>query len=446
MSIDIRNLIDVRNGKQKKRIFWDEELYQLELDRIFGRCWLFLTHESEIPKPGDFFCTYMGEEPVIVVRTRAGELRGFLNTCTHRGNQLCQAESGNTRAFTCSYHGWSFDLDGRLAAVPLEADAYHHRIDKAALGLRAVPRVESFGGFVFGCFDPEAPPLRDYLGEMAWYLETFTACGGAELLGPPLKSVLHCNWKIPCENFICDSYHIGWTHAAALKVLGGPLAAMSGNSQAPPGIGAQVSTRHGHGFGIIWDAAPALHRDPAFADFLRAKQPRVAAQLGETRGRLYTAHWDAGIFPNCSFLYGTQVWKMWHPRGPRECEVWTWTLVEKEMSAELKRKIQKEALRTFGTAGTFESDDGQNMYGCTYTNRGPFARRGEMLGAMGLERDAAHPELPGLYNESNYSEAALRGFYRFYAEMLEARGWDEVAAHTRSMAGGGHGAAGAARD
>ncbi|HUY17790.1 MAG TPA: aromatic ring-hydroxylating dioxygenase subunit alpha [Candidatus Binataceae bacterium] len=434
MGIELSELFDVRRGTQKKRIFWDEELYQLEIEKIFGRCWLFLTHESEIPKPGDFFCTYMGEDPVIVVRTKSGELRAYLNTCTHRGNQLCQAEGGNTRAFVCSYHGWSFDLDGALATMPLEADAYHNLPDKSKLGLRRVAKVESFAGFIFGCFDPQAPPLRDYLGEMAWYLETFTARGGAELLGPPLKSVLHCNWKVPAENFICDSYHIGWTHAAAIKVIGGPLAAMSGNAQVPSGIGIQVTTRHGHGFGVIWDAATALHRGTAFQEFLLAKQPEVAAMLGEMRGRLYRAHWDAGLFPNCSFLYGTNVWKMWHPRGPHECEVWTWTLVEKDMPADLKRKIQKEALRTFGTAGTFESDDGQNMNGCTFTNRGPHARRGELYGTMGIDREAAHPELPGLIGDSNYSEIAMRGFYRFYAEIGQARDWAEVIARTQAAA------------
>ncbi len=438
MSDEVSKLLDLRNGIQKKRIFWDPDLYQIEIDRIFARSWLFLTHESEIPKPGDFFCTYMGEDPVIVTRTRSGELRAFLNTCMHRGNQLCQAEAGNTRAFTCSYHGWSFDLDGTLATVPLEADAYHNLIDKTQLGLRRVPKVESFGGFVFGCFDPEAPSLRDYLGDMAWYLETFTA-RGAELIGPPLKSVLHCNWKVPAENFICDSYHIGWTHAAALKVLGGPLTAMSGNSQVPPGIGAQVTTRYGHGFGIIWDAAAALHRVPDYENFLRARQPEIAALLGETRGKLYRAHWDAGIFPNCSFLYGTNVWKMWHPRGPRECEVWTWTLVEKDMPDDLKRKIQKEALRSFGTAGTFESDDGQNMQGCTYTNQGPHARRGDIQGVMGIDRESTHPELPGLVSDTSYSEIAMRGFYRFYAELAEARDWNEIIARTQAMARPGAG-------
>lgn len=425
--MDIAKIVDIRPGLQSKRIFWDEDIYRLELERIFGRCWLFLTHESEIPNPGDFFCTYMGEDPVIVVRSRGGKLYAFLNTCTHRGNQLCFAESGNAKTFTCNYHGYCFGNDGKLVSVPFEKEAYHNRIDKAELGLRAVAKVESFAGFVFGCFDPEAPSLREYLGDLTWYLESFTARSGMELLGPPLKSVLHCNWKVPAENFVCDTYHVGWTHAAALKVMGGPLSALIGNAQLPPDpLGLQVSTRHGHGFALLWDAATSLHRPQDYEAFIREHQPEVARHLGELRGKLYAGHWDATIFPNCSFLYGTNVWKVWHPKGPHECEVWTWVMVEKDMPPDLKRKIQKEAIYTFGTAGVFESDDGQNFSGCTNTNRGPVARGGIMNGSMGIGHEGPRPDMPGVIGDNNVGECASRGFYRFWTETLGASTWDGI--------------------
>ncbi|WP_448509253.1 SRPBCC family protein [Immundisolibacter sp.] len=113
-------------------------------------------------------------------------------------------------------------MDGSLANLPLEHDAYHDRFDKNRWGLMTVAQVQSYRGFVFGCFDENAPPLLDYLGEMAWYMDTFCdSAGGAELIGPPMKSILHCNWKVPTENFIGDAYHIGWTHAAVLSSIGG---------------------------------------------------------------------------------------------------------------------------------------------------------------------------------------------------------------------------------
>jgi phenylpropionate dioxygenase-like ring-hydroxylating dioxygenase large terminal subunit len=429
--MELEKLVDARRGAQNRSIYWDEEIYRLELERIFRRCWLFLTHESQIPNPGDFFCTYMGEDPVIVTRDQKGEIKAFLNTCSHRGNQICLAESGNAKSFTCNFHGWCYGLDGSLLNVPFEREAYYNQIDKARRGAQLVPRVESYGGFVFGCFDAAAPSLRSYLGEMAWYLDALTCLGGLELLGPPLKSVMRSNWKFPAENFVCDWYHVGWTHAGTVKAMGGPAAGIVGNAQFPSFGGMQVATRHGHGFSVGWNVAAFLHRSPDLAEFIRSRQEKVTKELGEWRGKLYGAHWDASIFPNCSFLYATNLWKMWHPKGPHEVEIWTWALVEKEMPPELKRKVQREALRTFGTAGTFETDDVQNFEACTATNRGEQARLGILTNEMGVGHDSTHPELPGVIGDNNYSEVAQRGFYRFWEEALNATSWEEIRANDK---------------
>ncbi|MFZ5491744.1 MAG: aromatic ring-hydroxylating oxygenase subunit alpha [Pseudomonadota bacterium] len=429
--VDVNQLVDVAGGVQSKRVFWDQEVYEQELERVFGRCWLFLTHESLIPQPGDFVTAYMGEDKVIVVRQRDGSIKAFLNSCTHRGNQVCHADSGNAKAFTCSYHGWSFGMDGSLAALPLEQSAYYGNFDKAEHGLRQVAKVDSYRGFVFGCFDPQAPALKDYLGEMGWYLDTWMdGTGGAELVGPPMKSILRCNWKVPAENFIGDGYHVGWTHAAAIKVLGGPLSGLAGNAEIPfDDAGLQVTSRHGHGFGVIWDGVGLIHDDPAYRIYATEKQPEVAAKLGDWRAKLYMGHWNAGIFPNCSYLYGTNTFKVWNPRGPNEIEVWTWTLVEKAMSPELKREVVKQAIHTFGTAGTLESDDGENMETCTWSNRGPQTRQGTMNAQMGQLNDTEHPDLPGIVGKNFIGETSYRGFYRFWAEIMQAENWAAVRAN-----------------
>src|SRR5258706_15791533 len=90
-----RSYVDVASGTVDRAIFSDEAIYQQELERIFARAWNFMCHESQIPKPGDFFVSYIGEESVIATRDKSGTLQVFLKTCRHRGNAVCRARSGN---------------------------------------------------------------------------------------------------------------------------------------------------------------------------------------------------------------------------------------------------------------------------------------------------------------------------------------------------------------
>src|SRR5215210_5732558 len=129
MVADLRTLIDVEQGQISRQIFDDPAIYQQEQDRVFGKCWLYLGHESQLPRPGDYFTNYMGEAPVIVTRGVGGRIHAFLNSCRHRGRRICQTDNGNTLSFRCPYHGWTYDTRGKLVGVPHEDIGYDHQLN-----------------------------------------------------------------------------------------------------------------------------------------------------------------------------------------------------------------------------------------------------------------------------------------------------------------------------
>jgi len=137
-------VIDPVNGKLDRRIFSEQAVYDDEMEKIFGRAWLMIGHESLVPEPDDFFHTYMGEDPVLVTRAKDGQIRAFLNSCRHRGMKVCRADEGNTEAFTCSYHAWTYASDGRLIGVPHYKEAYFEELDRAQWGLVPVAQLDAY--------------------------------------------------------------------------------------------------------------------------------------------------------------------------------------------------------------------------------------------------------------------------------------------------------------
>jgi phenylpropionate dioxygenase-like ring-hydroxylating dioxygenase large terminal subunit len=414
MAADTLGLVDAEKGLISRRIFIEPDIYQQELERVFARCWLFLCHESQIPQPGDFFTTYMGEDPVLVVRDTAGQVRAFLNVCRHRGNRLCRADAGNAASFTCAYHGWTYRNDGRLTGVPYLKEAYHNELDRGRWGLAPVAQLDNYKGLWFATFDPAAPPLREYLGEAAWYLDAFfdRREGGIEVIGGIHKWVMPCNWKFPAENFSGDGYHVPWSHVSAAQTGSGGEFRLK-----PDPTGRALSPGNGHS---VMTVGPDMDPDPPvpeIQEYEKAIAPEIAKRLGPRSGRGKPI--VSTMFPNFSMLRASsRTFRVWHPRGPEKTEVWSWIYVDKAAPPEVKNAFRLAGTRAFSPSGTFEQDDMDNWQGCTQTGRGVVARRYPLSYQMGLGHERFDEELGAMASDYRYSESNHRGFYRRWAQLM----------------------------
>lgn len=428
----IMALVDHEHGALDPRIYTDEELYQLELERVFGRCWLFLAHETQIPNPGDYVTSYMGEDSVIVARQKDGSVSAFLNMCAHRGMRICRVDGGNAKAFTCSYHGWGYNTQGDLIHVPMEKEAYHCSIDKAKWAPPKVAQIASYKGLIFATWDKEAPPLVEYLGDMTYYLDNVLdrSEGGSEAIYGIHKWVIPCNWKIAAEQFSDDMYHVDYSHAATTR------------SYLPDGFdpsfaefpkqGVQFSCDEGHGtsFWANGDLLGIVSGQVAAQYYLGEGRERARERLGSARADTMVGM-NATVFPNMSFLAGgTDTIRVWHPRGPNEIEVWSLITVDSTAPLEVREAWRKGLLRTFSPAGVFEQDDGENWVDIQKVLKGHKARQTRLNAQMGLgEHRDDHPDHPGTIS-FGYSEEAARSLYRRWANMLAHEKWADIRSAT----------------
>lgn len=421
---DLDRLCDMQEGRMAGKIFWDSGIYEQELEKIFARCWLFVAHESQIPKAGDYVATTLGEDEVLVVRQKDQSIKVLINACPHRGNKVCFAEAGNARGFICNYHGWAFGPDGALRGMH-ESGVYEQSgFDKSRQGLREA-RVASYKGLVFATFAADAPSLEDYLGPMAWYLDVILDNdeGGTEFVGGCIRSTYECNWKIAAENFVGDILHAGWTHdSAAQAMLGGSVTKVS---ELPESY--QVNW-NGHGYEFARDLVgnAAVLGESAINKYLHLHSPKAAERLGEFRARMLGAVSSFTVFPNFSFLPGQNTVRVWQPRGPNRIELYTWVIVNRNAPAEVKEKWRRGAMMTFSPTGVFEMDDGENWEYCTKTSRGKVTRYQDLYVGLGMDTRLTDTELPGNVFKGQLNEANARAYYQRWKDLLQARSWAEV--------------------
>ena len=192
-------------GQSLAQAFYcDPAIYRRDLERVFMASWLYAGHISEVQKPGDYFLFEVGDESVIVVRGRDGEIRALVNVCRHRGSRVCVEQQGSAKRFMCPYHAWTYDLDGRLVAARLMPEGF----DKAAHGLTQL-HVRVFEGFIFVNFADQPDDFAALEEDLAPRLKPYHFDKAKVAFRELFK--IQSNWKLMTENYL-ECYHCSPAH------------------------------------------------------------------------------------------------------------------------------------------------------------------------------------------------------------------------------------------
>jgi phenylpropionate dioxygenase-like ring-hydroxylating dioxygenase large terminal subunit len=222
----------IEPGRIHRRVYTDPDIFDLEMERLFGRAWLFVGHESQIKKPGDFITTDLGRYPVIMSRHSDNSVRVLINRCPHRGPKVLNEKCGHRNHFTCLYHGWNFGTDGKLLRVPVpEGCAPAFSTDR--FDLAKAPRIGIYRGFVFASMAQHGASFEEHIAPMKANIDDLVdrAPDGEIAFDAGMhRYIYRGNWKLQVEN-VLDSYHVPFSHASTVSRDGVQFARREGDEK-----------------------------------------------------------------------------------------------------------------------------------------------------------------------------------------------------------------------
>jgi phenylpropionate dioxygenase-like ring-hydroxylating dioxygenase large terminal subunit len=427
---EMRGMVDVQKGLIDRRIYSDPDIYQLELEQIFARSWNFMCHDSQIPNPGDFFMSYIGEDRVICVRDNDGNPQVLVNSCRHRGNAVCRAEEGHSSSFMCTYHGWTYDLKGNLVGVPGFKEVYHEELDRENWGLIR-GRAESYQGWIFANLDFAAPSLHDYLGEVGRMgIDQVHARGDTTQVMGITKYTIPCNWKFAVDN-CWDFYHARITHSSSGMAgwRAGTIAAPGEPDRVLMTPFKQISVLGEYGHAIGGWAIP----DREFADKLNygnvdqtwRDRPEAQELLGDVGMRSANAH--PNIFPNLWIFNTFSKASLRLPKGPMSTEIWWFIFANPDATPERQQYLTKRALRHDGPGGVFEQDDGENWGESTKGTASVMVRRYPLNYSMNIGHgEVVDDENGPPHIDGGDNEHSQLWYYENWGKWMSAESWEEL--------------------
>jgi phenylpropionate dioxygenase-like ring-hydroxylating dioxygenase large terminal subunit len=359
---DLQNLTFQVN----REVFVSPDILENEQRAIFDKCWTYVGHASEVKNPGDFRTRQVAGRPVIFCRDRAGTVRALFNVCRHRGALVCREREGNTRQFYCIYHGWTYNTDGSIKAIPGD-DAYPPGFDKQGKGLVPVARLEHYKDFYFANFDKDAIDLPTYLAGAKDYIDLVvdqSPSGRMEIISGTQEYDIKANWKLLVENSV-DDYHLVTTHSTWLNYMrnsGVNVTPAKGHMLPTKGFGLDLGNGHLTTDNPNYRGRPvakwiSVYGEEAKAD-IDAIRAELVARLGEARAaRVADTNRNLCIFPNLVINDGSSVTvRHFTPVAPDLMHVTAWALGPVE-ETEAQRARRLHAFLTFYGPGGFATPD-----------------------------------------------------------------------------------------
>jgi benzoate/toluate 1,2-dioxygenase alpha subunit len=365
---------DHENGihRAKRKIFTDEEIFELEMKHIFEGNWVYLAHESQIPNVGDYFTTYIGRTPVVISRSKDGELNCLVNACSHRGAMLCRRKTDNRNNFTCPFHGWTFNNKGKLLKVKDSRDAgYPEQFNKdGSHDLTKVARFESYRGFLFGSLKEDVKPLEEHLGDSTKIMDMLIdqSPEGLEVLRGASTYTYDGNWKVQAENG-ADGYHVSathWNYAATTSRRGtgesaNETKAMDAGTWGKQG-GGYYSFEHGHLLLWMWwgnpEDRPLYERRQELAD--EHGVDKAEFMVGASR--------NLCLYPNVYIMdqFSSQI-RHFRPISVDQTEVTIYCIAPKGESDAARANRIRQYEDFFNASGMATPDDLEEFRSCQKT-------------------------------------------------------------------------------
>lgn len=382
------------------KVYCDPELFRDEQQRIFGRCWLYAAHESEVPNRGDFITRRVGGRPLLIVRGGDDKVRLFHNSCRHRGAMVCRERSGTAKNFTCFYHYWTYDNAGRLIGVPGQ-DSYGPGFARDGMGLYEA-RAESYRGWIFVCFSPDTMSLVDYLAEARELLDMILDQdeAGSVILPGAHEYSMRANWKMLMENTV-DIYHLNSTHSRFMYDYLPHVLGLKPPDPRTANDGALSPRALGNGHAVI-----EYKKFSGIAD--EAKRQAWQAKFGvERANRMLDYTRTLLLFPNTLFIEQRRVVRTTFPLAPDHSEVTGYPLMPAIDDPEVRKQRLDIYLSFLGPAGFATPDDNEVME-LIQKNCGTLPEGAMIECSRGMTSAAPKPQ----------DEAQMRAFWRQWRAVI----------------------------